>query len=76
MSFSRSFSSSIWNLFIPLLTVLIMAIFSLLIDPSNNEPKVALPASVLLVLVFLQEGFKSLLPYSISYLTFMDYLYS
>ena len=76
MSFSRSFSSSIWNLFIPLSTVLLVAIFSLLIDPRNNEPKVALPASVLLVLVFLQEGYKSLLPDSISYLTFMDYLYA
>tara|TARA_Y100000589_G_C27131689_1_gene620844 strand:- start:198 stop:1361 length:1164 start_codon:yes stop_codon:yes gene_type:complete len=76
MSFSRSFSSSIWNLFVPLITVLLVAIFSLLIDPRNNEPKIALPASVLLVLVFLQEGYKNLLPDSISYLTFMDYLYA
>ena len=76
MSFSRSFSSTIWNLFIPLITVLFVSIFSLLIDPRNNEPKVALPASVLLVLVFLQEGYKSLLPDTISYLTFMDYLYA
>ena len=73
--FYRSISSSTWNLFIPLITVLLIVICSPLIDPRNFEPKVALPASVLLVLVFLQEGYKSLLPSSLTYLTFMDLLY-
>ena len=73
--FYRSISSSTWNLFIPLITVLLIVICSPLIDPRNCEPKVALPASVLLVLVFLQQGYKSLLPSSLTYLTFMDLLY-
>ena len=62
-------------MFIPLITVLLIVICSPLIDPVNFEPKVALPASVLLVLVFLQQGYKSLLPSSLTYLTFMDLLY-
>ena len=75
LHFSRSISSSAWNLFVPLITVLLVVVCSPLIDPRNHEPKIALPASVLLVLVFLQQGYKSLLPSSLSYLTFMDYLY-
>ena len=73
--FNRSISSSTWNLFVPLITILLIVICSPLIDPRNYEPKVALPASVLLVLVFLQQGYKMLLPSSLTYLTFMDYLY-
>ena len=75
INFKRSIPSSIWNLFIPLITVLLVVICSPLIDPRNNEPKIALPASVLLVLVFLQQSYKSLLPSSLTYLTFLDYLY-
>ena len=75
MHFNRSISSSTWNLFVPLITILLIVICSPLIDPRNYEPKVALPASVLLVLVFLQQGYKMLLPSSLTYLTFMDYLY-
>jgi len=36
---------------------------------------VALPASVLLVLVFLQQGYKSNLPSNLGYITFADYAY-
>tara|TARA_Y100000589_G_C27116711_1_gene614555 strand:+ start:156 stop:1301 length:1146 start_codon:yes stop_codon:yes gene_type:complete len=75
INFKRAMSSSIWNLFIPLITVLLVVICSPLIDPRNSEPKIALPASVLLVLVFLQQSYKSLLPSSLTYLTFLDYLY-
>ncbi len=75
INFKRATSASIWNLFIPLITVLLVVICSPLIDPRNIEPKIALPASVLLVLVFLQESYKSLLPSSLTYLTFLDYLY-
>ena len=75
INFKRAISASIWNLFIPLITVLIVVICSPLIDPRNSEPKIALPASVLLVLVFLQQSYKSLLPSSLTYLTFLDYLY-
>ena len=38
LHFSRSISSSAWNLFVPLITVLLVVVCSPLIDPRNHEP--------------------------------------
>jgi len=73
--YKRETGSTAWRLFVPLLAVLWITILSPLIDPRNLEPKVALPASVVLSLVFLQQGYRDMLPDSISYLTFMDKIY-
>lgn len=73
--YSRSPRSTAWQLFIPLVAVLTVTIVSPLIDSRNIEPKVGLPASVILALVFLQQGYREMLPKSISYLTFMDKVY-
>ena len=73
--YQRDPGSTAWRLFVPLLAVLWITILSPLIDPRNLEPKVALPASVVLSLVFLQQGYRDMLPDSISYLTFMDKVY-
>jgi hypothetical protein len=74
--YKRAPGSSAWTLFVPLLAVIWITIISPLIDPRNLEPKVALPASVVLSLVFLQQGYRQMLPASISYLTFMDKIYA
>lgn len=75
IKYHREPRSTAWQLFVPLIAVLVVTIVSPLIDSSNIEPKVALPASVILALVFLQQGYRNMIPKSISYLTYMDKLY-
>lgn len=74
--YQREPASTSWQLFVPLAAVLFITVVSPLIDARNTEPKVALPASVILALVFLQQGYREMLPRAISYLTFMDKIYS
>lgn len=74
--YQREPGSTSWQLFVPLSAVILVTVVSPLIDPKNSEPKVALPASVILALVFLQQGYREMLPRAISYLTYMDKIYS
>ena len=46
-----------------------------LIRLEHYDSKVALPASVLLVLVFLQDSYRKMLPLSLEYPTFADYVF-
>ena len=59
---------------IPLLTVLTISIAGLLISPKNYEPRLGLPATSILVLVFLQDRC-DIVPISLGYSTLMDKLY-
>lgn len=74
--YQREPASTSWQLFVPLAAVVLVTVVTPLIDAQNSEPKVALPASVILALVFLQQGYRDMLPRAISYLTFMDKIYS
>jgi hypothetical protein len=47
-----------------------------LIDIQQHENRVVIPASVLLVLVFLQDGYKKILPAGLSYPTLADLVYA
>jgi len=63
------------KLMVPLLTVLTISVAGLLVSPKNYEPRLGLPATAILVLVFLQDRYSNLLPDSMEYTTLMDRLY-
>ena len=63
------------KMMIPLLTVLTISIAGLLISPKNYEPRLGLPATSILVLVFLQDRYSDIIPISLEYSTLMDKLY-
>ena len=73
--YTRSFAASSWQLLLPLGIVSSVAFLTPMIDARATEAKIALPASVILTLVFLQDGYKKMLPTSLSYLTLLDKFY-
>lgn len=75
VSYTRNFGSSSWQLLLPLGIVSAVAFLTPMIDARAAEAKIALPASVILTLVFLQDGYKQMLPPSLSYLTLLDKFY-
>ena len=75
VTYTRNFASSSWQLLLPLGIVSALAFLTPLIDARAAEAKLALPASVILTLVFLQDGYKQMLPPSLSYLTLLDKFY-
>jgi len=74
--YERVFTASAWQLLLPLTIVTLIAFLTPVIDARAIEAKIALPATVLITLVFLQEGYKEILPRSLAYLTFMDKIYT
>jgi len=74
--FQRSSRSSLLNIFLPLAVMMCVALSVPLIDIQQHENRVVIPASVLLVLVFLQEGYKKILPAGLNYPTLADLIYS
>ena len=75
ISYTRNFGSSSWQLLLPLGIVSSVAFLTPMIDARAAEAKIALPASVILTLVFLQDGYKQMLPQSLAYLTLFDKFY-
>lgn len=63
--------TSFWKLLAPMLIVMGMIIVSTKIEPSLWELRMTLPVTVLLTLVFLQQGINAELP-DLPYLTFID----
>ena len=63
------------KMMVPLLTVLTISIAGLLISPKNYEPRLGLPATAILALVFLQDRYSDIVPSSLEYSTPMDKLY-
>ena len=59
----------------PLLVVFLLSLLSAFVDITHYDSKIMLPASIILVLVFLREGYKSNMPSSLEYLTIADCLY-
>ena len=68
--------SSFFLVFMPLLMSMTITFVTPLISPRHYDTKVALPASVLLVLVFLQQGYQSMMPKHLGYTTFADFAYN
>lgn len=65
---------SFWKLLVPLLTVMAMVVGATKMDPEQWEVRLTLPVTVLLALVFLQQGYSADLP-QLPYLTFIDEVY-
>lgn len=76
IQYSRSIRSSLLNIFLPLAVMMCVVMCVPLIDIRQHENRVVIPASVLLVLVFLQEGYKKILPPGLSYPTLADLVYA
>lgn len=55
---------------------MLVVLLTPLIELENVDAKIALPASVLLVLVFLQDSYKKMIPLALEYPTYADYLYA
>jgi len=58
IDYSRSIRSSLLSVFLPLAVMVCVVLCVPLIDIHQHENRVVIPASVLLVLVFLQDGYK------------------
>lgn len=76
IDYSRSARSSLLSIFLPLAVMISVVLCIPLIDIQQHENRVVIPASVLLVLVFLQDGYKKILPAGLSYPTLADLIYA
>jgi hypothetical protein len=76
VDYTRSIRSSVLGVFLPLAVMVCVVLGVPLIDIHQHENRVVIPASVLLVLVFLQDGYKKILPPGLSYPTFADLIYA
>lgn len=74
--YTRSVRSSLIGIFLPLAVMMSVVICVPLIDIQQHENRVVIPASVLLVLVFLQDSYKKILPAGLSYPTIADLVYA
>jgi len=68
--------NSFVNIFLPLVIVMIIVITAPLVAIQDYQTKLAIPASALLVLVFLQDGYKKILPPGLNYPTLADLIYT
>lgn len=75
VTYARSVKASIWSLFQPLVVVMAIVILSPSLSSRLWDVRIALPATAVLTLVFLQGSYRSTLP-QLPYLTFIDRIYS
>jgi len=75
VNYRRSTWASIWAMFQPLAVTLAVVMISPSLASNLWEVRLAIPTTVLLTLVFLQEGYKSKLP-ELPYLTYLDKVYA
>lgn len=73
--YARSVKASVWSLFQPLLVVMAIVILSPSLSSRLWDVRIALPATAVLTLVFLQGSYRGALP-QLPYLTFIDKIYS
>ena len=73
--YARSVKASVWSLFQPLLVVMAIVILSPSLSSRLWDVRIALPATAVLTLVFLQGSYRTVLP-QLPYLTFIDRVYS
>ncbi|MFN9870828.1 MAG: hypothetical protein ACK55E_05235 [Cyanobacteriota bacterium] len=75
VAYRRSIWASIWTMFQPLAVTLAVVILSPGLASNLWEVRLAIPTTVLLTLVFLQQGYKDQLP-ELPYLTYLDKIYA
>ena len=72
--YSTNSWSSFWKVLIPISIVMAMIVGATKLDPAHYDVRLTMPVTVLLTLVFLQQGHDGGLP-RLSYLTFLDEVY-
>ncbi|WP_194270196.1 ligand-gated ion channel [Candidatus Methylospira mobilis] len=75
VAYQQSANASILNYFLPLITVMALALFAPALSSSLLEVRLGIPPTALLTLIFLQQIYKDKLP-NLPYLTFMDTVYN
>lgn len=71
VGYSTSTWLAFWKILIPITIVMAMVVGATKLDPVHYDVRLTMPVTVLLTLVFLQQGFNSDLP-RLSYMTFLD----
>ena len=74
ISFGTSAWAAFWRLFLPVIIVMTMVLLVFKVRADEQDARASIPVTVLLTLVFLQEGYRSRLP-DLPYLTFLDQIY-
>ncbi len=74
VKYGRSLLASFWSLLQPLLIVMAIVMLSPQLSGSLGDVRIAIPATAILTLVFMQAGYKADLP-PLPYLTFLDNIY-
>lgn len=75
VNYVKSIYTGIWDAFLPLIVTLMIVMLSPSLASKLWEVRIAIPTTVLLTLVFLQQGYRANLP-ELSYLTYLDEIYS
>lgn len=74
VDYFKSTWTGIWMAFLPLMVTLLIVVLSPSLASNLWEVRIAIPTTVLLTLVFLQQAYRSTLP-ELSYLTYLDEIY-
>ncbi|MDZ4294069.1 MAG: hypothetical protein U1C47_19385 [Hydrogenophaga sp.] len=74
LNIERPISFFYWKLLMPLFIVLMAALASLFLSPTNIDARTGLPAGALLTAIFLQKSYSDGLP-DLGYLILMDQIY-
>ena len=79
VEYNIRYKTDFWSAFIqdvlPVLIILAFVLVSPSLPSSMGDVRLAIPATALLTLIFMQQTYRSEIP-SLSYLTFMDWLYA
>lgn len=79
VDFGVTYETDFWSAFtqhvLPVLIILAFVLVSPSLPSSMGDVRLAIPATALLTLIFMQQTYRSDIP-SLSYLTFMDWLYA
>ena len=74
ISIGTSAWAAFWRLLLPLAVVMSMVLLVFKVRPDEQDARASIPVTVLLTLVFLQQGYRSTLP-DLPFLTFLDMVY-
>ena len=75
VSYQRSVNSALLTLFLPLVVLMALVLFSPMLSASLWDVRLGIPPMALLTLIFLQQGYRDKLP-ELPYITFMDVIYN
>lgn len=75
INYKKSWFASIQQLILPLLIVMMITLVTPTLAASLWDVRIAIPSTVILTLVFLQQGYRQTLPF-LPYITFLDQIYA